>query len=151
MTALTIDPSTLNLKSKVAIITGGASGIGLATSQLFAQLGAHVVVADLRPPPTEVPGSIFAKCDVTSWPTLLSTFDTAIKEFGRVDIVIANAGVSETDGDMFVDEFDHEGKLVQPKYKVLDINLRGVMDTVKVAVSHFKRLKIPGRVSAGPW
>lgn len=146
MTSLKLDPSKCNLSGKVAIITGGSSGIGLATSQLFSSLGAHVVVADLRPPLTEVPGSIFTKCDVTSWPTILSTFDSAVKAFGHIDIVIANAGVSETDGDIFIDEFDQSGQLKQPVYKVLDINLKGVMDTVKVAVSHFKRQKTPGRI-----
>ena len=146
MTTLTIDPSTLKLSGKVAIITGGSSGIGLATSQLFASLGARVVVADLRSPLVEVPGSIFAKCDVTNWPSILSTLDEAVKAFGHIDIVIANAGVSETDGDIFVDEFDEHGVLKQPLYKVVDINLKGVMDTVKVAVSHFKRQGSGGRI-----
>jgi len=147
MTTLNLDPSAItSLSGKVAIVTGGAAGIGLATSHLFASKGAHVVVADLRPPVDSVPNSIFAKCDVTVWSDILSTFDAAVKEFGRVDILIANAGVSETDGDIFVDEYDAQGKLKQPAYKVLDINLKGVIDCVKVAVSHFRKQGNGGRI-----
>lgn len=147
MTTLNLDPSAItSLSGKVAIVTGGSAGIGLATSRLFASKGAHVVIADLHPPVDSVPNSIFAKCDVTVWPDILSTFDAATKEFGRVDILIANAGVSETDGDIFLDEYDAQGRLKQPAYKVLDINLKGVIDCVKVAVSHFRKQGTGGRI-----
>jgi NAD(P)-dependent dehydrogenase (short-subunit alcohol dehydrogenase family) len=66
MTSLYISPSDLScLANKVAIVTGGGSGIGLATAHLFAEHEAHVVIADLKPPVTPVASSIFAKCDVT--------------------------------------------------------------------------------------
>lgn len=62
MTSLDISRAELSsLANKVAIITGGGSGIGLATAQLFAEHGAQVVVADLKPPVNPIPSSIFAK------------------------------------------------------------------------------------------
>lgn len=145
MASLNLDPSTILLSGKVAIITGGSAGIGLAASKLFASKGAHVVIADLQPPPTPITSSIFAKCDVTVWADILSAFHTAVSKFGRVDILVANAGVSELE-DIFADEYDDEGRLKQPRYKTVDINLKGVMNCVKVAVSHFRRQGGGGRI-----
>ena len=147
MTSLRISPSDLSsLTGKVAIITGGGSGIGLATAQLFAEYGAHIVVADLKPPVTPVPSSIFAKCDVTVWADILSAFSLALEKFGVVDILVANAGVGEIDGDIFRDEYDGAGQLQPPTYKTIDINLIGVMSCVKAAVSHFRKQGRGGRV-----
>ena len=124
-TTFQIDPAKFKtLSGKVAIITGGSSGIGLATSQLFAQHGAHIVVADLKPPNDAIPNSVFSECDVTQWATILATFEVAVKAFGRIDILIANAGVSEL-VDMFQDEYDTGGLLKEPRYPALEINLRG--------------------------
>lgn len=146
MTSLNIDASSFSaLSGKVAVVTGGSSGIGLATSLLFASHGAKVVVADLNPPTEHVPSSIFAKCDVTSWPTILSTFDTAVKHFGRVDILIANAGIGESE-DIFQDDYDADGKLKEPKWLTLDIDIGGVLNCVKVAVSQFRKQGGGGRI-----
>jgi NAD(P)-dependent dehydrogenase (short-subunit alcohol dehydrogenase family) len=147
MTTLNISPSDLSaLANKVAIITGGGSGIGLATALLFAQHGAHVVVADLSPPITPVPASTFAKCDVTVWADILSAFSVAVEKFGAIDILVANAGVGEIDGDIFRDEYDAAGQLKQPTYRTAEINLIGVMSCVKVAVSHFRKQGRGGQI-----
>ena len=145
-TTFQINPASFTgLSGTVAIITGGSSGIGLATSQLFAQHGAHVVIADLKPPKDAVPNSVFSECDVTQWGTILATFEVAVKAFGRIDILIANAGVSEL-VDMFQDELDEGGLLKEPRYPALEINLRGVLHCVKIAVHYFKKQGTGGRI-----
>jgi len=141
MTALNItDEDLAKLKGKVTILTGGSAGIGLATSLLFAAHGAILYIADLRPPPSDaaLPGSTFVKTDVTKWDDLLSLFQRAYDEQGRIDVVLANAGVGEIE-DMFADKFDEAGKLLRPKYPVLAINLMGVVDCVKIATYFMKK------------
>jgi len=73
-------------------MTGASSGIGLATLLLFTQLGATVINADLVPPREKARNSIFVKTDVTKWSDLKSLFHDTVNEYGRVDIVFANAG-----------------------------------------------------------
>ncbi len=108
------------LEGKTAVITGGASGIGAGTAELFAEHGANVVVADLQ----EEAGRAFvadlvdrfddvarfAACDVTSEADVAAAVDLAVAEFGRLDIMFNNAGIvgvvgriAETD----VDAWDH--------------------------------------------
>ncbi|EJU00137.1 short chain dehydrogenase/ reductase [Dacryopinax primogenitus] len=148
MTALNItDEDLLKLKGKVTILTGGSAGIGLATSKLFSANGAILYIGDLRPPPPSVllPGSTFLKTDVTRWEDLLSLFHRAWEDHGRIDIVLPNAGVGEIE-DMFADTLDADGKLERPKYKVLDINLGGVLDCVKIAVYHMKKQQEGGSI-----
>jgi len=66
-------------------------------------------------------------CDVTKWDTLHDLFDTAVREFSQIDIVLANAGIPELE-DIFTSTVDAEtGKLLKPKYRVLDIDLKGVL------------------------
>lgn len=63
---------------------------------------------------------------MTKWDSLTRLFKTAVKEFGRIDIVLANAGVPEIE-DFFADTFEANGDLQEPKYIVLDIDLKGVL------------------------
>lgn len=86
------------LNGKVAVITGAASGIGLATLELFVQEGARVLAADIqeeagRALELRFPGVVrFAKCDVTQPPQIKQAIDAAALEFGGVDILFSNAG-----------------------------------------------------------
>src|SRR5579885_380516 len=97
------------LRGKVAIITGGASGIGLATVQEFCQQGAQVVVADVD----EVngqrlvssmnvassatagasPQAVFVKADVSSGSDCQQIVDAAMQTYGRIDVLFNNAGI----------------------------------------------------------
>ena len=90
------------LQNQVAIITGGVSGIGAATAELFAEEGAKLVLVDMN----EEKGSafeselkskgaevIFIQADVTSEDDVKNIFDTTISTFGRLDILFNNAGI----------------------------------------------------------
>jgi NAD(P)-dependent dehydrogenase (short-subunit alcohol dehydrogenase family) len=90
------------LDGKVAIVTGGATGIGEAISKRFASEGAKVVVAGLPDDPVEEVAKEIAKAggtavafagDVSVWEVAQSCVATAVKEFGKLDILINNAGV----------------------------------------------------------
>jgi len=113
----------MRLTGKVAIITGGGSGIGAATARLFAAEGAHVVVTGRRPEPLDaVAGAVggIAVAGNTSDPShVASTVETATSRFGGIDIVVAAAGISPAGsvGDMDDDVWKN----------CLDINLTGPM------------------------
>src|SRR6185295_13551734 len=93
----------MRLKDKVAIITGGAHGMGEAEARLFAQEGAAVVIADLMQKEGEAVAAdisasqgraLFVQTDVTSeaaWEHLIAT---TIATYGRLDILVNNAGIS---------------------------------------------------------
>ncbi|MFT3665432.1 SDR family NAD(P)-dependent oxidoreductase [Piscinibacter sp.] len=122
------------LDNKIALITGGAGGIGLATAKLFVAEGAKVVLADLdekalKAAVAEV-GSDAAShvaCDVSQEDQVRHMVATAVQRHGRLDVVFANAGTEGTIKplvDYPVEAFD----------RVLAVNLRGVFLSLKHAM-----------------
>jgi NAD(P)-dependent dehydrogenase (short-subunit alcohol dehydrogenase family) len=98
------------LEGKVAVVTGGCSGIGLATVRRFAEEGAQVVIGDLD----DVRGKevlrdegnlagIFVHCDVTDKDQVDALFRTAHDTYGSIDIAFNNAGISPPDDDSILD------------------------------------------------
>ncbi len=89
---------TLRLDGKVAVITGAASGIGLATVELFVEQGARVLAADVqdeagRALEQRFPGAVrFVRCDVTEPLQIKQAIDAAAEHFGGLDILFSNAG-----------------------------------------------------------
>jgi NAD(P)-dependent dehydrogenase (short-subunit alcohol dehydrogenase family) len=93
----------MRFTAQVAIVTGAASGIGFATANRFAAEGANVVLADIDAnrlsaaqshiQSTGAQGILCSPCDVSSEEQVQKTVDTAIARFGRLDIVVNNAGV----------------------------------------------------------
>lgn len=101
------------LDGKVALITGGASGIGLGTTELFVAEGAKVVVADLQDEKGAMlqqrfPDAVrYAHCDVTSEADIAAATALAASEFGGLDVLFNNAGIAGMPGG--VPEIEVEG------------------------------------------
>jgi len=87
--------SNFGLSGKVAVVTGGNSGIGLATVRRLADAGAKVAIADLADEcAIELNDSLrYAQCDVTAADDVKSVLQLAIDDFGRLDVLVNNAGV----------------------------------------------------------
>lgn len=144
---LHIDTGTLGgVAHKVVFITGGSSGLGLAAAHQFLKLGSRVVIADIQPPATPVGGAAYLFCDVTNWSTLLSAMRETVQVHGSLDVVVANAGIGEVE-DVFHDEVDEAtGDLKQPNHSVIEVNLKGVMNTVKLGVHHMRKQQGGGAI-----
>ncbi len=128
------------LKGKVAIVTGGASGIGRATAALFAREGANVVVADYEPTGGQdtvkmIQGeggeAFFVETDVSRPEDVERMVNETVKTYGRLDILFNNAGVGET-------AKATEASLEHWE-RVLAINLRGVFLGCKYAIPEMIR------------
>lgn len=127
------------LAGKVAIVTGGASGIGHATVEKFVAEGAKVVIADVdEQRGTELaaacgPGALFRPVDVSDAQQVSDLIATAVDEFGGLHVMVNNAGIG---GAMFERFLDDELKDFQ---KVIDVNLFGVMLGTQRAARHMAR------------
>jgi len=102
---LTLLPKEKELASKVAIVTGAASGIGRAIAERFAEEGAHVIVTDVDLALAETVAksivdkhglrrAVAMRLDVASEENVGQTFDALVREYGGVDILVSNAGIS---------------------------------------------------------
>lgn len=74
-----------------------------------------------------------------NWNDQLNLFESTVAKHGRIDVVLANAGVHEKLEDVFADIFDSNGRLQEPSLVVLDINLRGAVFTTKLALHYFRK------------
>ncbi|XP_066346657.1 momilactone A synthase-like [Miscanthus floridulus] len=99
--AVVVPTSPRKLEGKVAVITGGASGIGERTARLFVEHGARVVVADIQDEAGArvcadlgAGAASYVHCDVTSEDDVAAAVDHAVATFGALDIMFNNAGVS---------------------------------------------------------
>jgi NAD(P)-dependent dehydrogenase (short-subunit alcohol dehydrogenase family) len=144
-----------NLKSspKTIVITGGASGIGLATATLLSQLNPshNLVLIDLNgPPPTfkhDLSHLYIHTCNITSWQNQRAAFETAYAKFGRIDAVFVNAGIAEYRDQFFTDELDDDGKLKEPDRRVLNIDMDAACDTTKLAIHYLRKNKEGGQIA----
>ncbi|MEW9673029.1 SDR family NAD(P)-dependent oxidoreductase [Ammoniphilus sp. 3BR4] len=138
------------LKNKVAVITGAGSGIGEVTARLFVKEGAKVVIGDISDSAKVVVedlrnmgrDALFVHCDVTDEASVQNLMETAYGTYGKLDILVANAGVPEKKGPV------HE-LVFEDWQKVIDINLTGVAITNKYAVKQMLRNKGGAIVNMG--
>nr|WP_241990691.1 3-oxoacyl-ACP reductase [Cryobacterium gelidum] len=128
---------TQRLAGKIAVITGGASGIGLATAKRFRAEGATVVVGDLDDEAGQAAallvGGLFVRVDVTNQEQVDHLFDTAFETYGSVDVAFNNAGISPPDDDSI------ETTELPAWQKVQDVNLKSVYLCCRAALRHMVR------------
>jgi NAD(P)-dependent dehydrogenase (short-subunit alcohol dehydrogenase family) len=138
-----LNPIAKRLQGKVAVITGGASGIGESSVRLFVQHGARVVIADIQ---DDLGHSLcesignkeaisYIHCDVSRDPDVQNVVETAIDKYGKLDIMFSNAGIT---GNM-------DPSILSTNYedmkKVFDVNVFGAFFCAK----HAARVMIPAK------
>ncbi|MCH85337.1 zerumbone synthase-like, partial [Trifolium medium] len=132
------------LQDKVALITGGASGIGKAAATKFINNGAKVIIADIQQQLGQEtakelgPSATFITCDVTKESDISNAVDFAVSEYKQLDIMYNNAGIPcktpPSIVDLDLETFD----------KVMEINVRSVMTGIK----HAARVMIPRKTGS---
>ena len=137
MSSITPIDLTQRLAGKVAVITGGASGIGLATAKRFAAEGAKVVIGDMDEKAglaaADLVDGLFFKVNVTEEDEVNALFDTAYLTYGSVDIAFNNAGISPPEDDSI------ETTELPAWQKVQDVNLKSVYLCCRAALRHMVR------------
>lgn len=144
---------TLKSTPKTIVITGGSSGIGLATASLLSSLNPshNLVLIDLQPPPPtfqhDAAHLLVHTCNITSWKDQRAGFEKAYEKFGRIDSVFVNAGIAEYKDQFFTDELDASGKLAEPDRRVLNIDMDAASDTTKLAIHYLRKNKEGGQIA----
>jgi 2-keto-3-deoxy-L-fuconate dehydrogenase len=113
-----------------AIVTGGASGIGLATARLLAERGAHVAVLDLAVDGDLSP-ALALRCDVHDDASVRSAVAQAVENLGGLDILVNNAGIGARG--TVADNDDEEW------HRVLDVNVVGIARVTRAALPHLRQ------------
>ena len=138
----------MRLKDKIAVVTGGARGIGRAVCELFAREGAVVILLDLLPQGQQVADRInatggtaaFHAVSVTDRAAIADLFAGVHQKYGRIDILINNAGITRdrTLEKMSEEEWD----------AVMEVNLKGVFLCTQAAIPYMKAQRYGRIVSA---
>lgn len=125
-----------SMQGRVAVVTGGARGIGRAITEKLAQLGADVVIADMLNELAEQTANeislqtqrkiIPIKVNVTDSKSTGELIDQTIKQFGRIDILVNNAGITRDTLILRMEETDWDA--------VLEVNLKGVFNCSKAVI-----------------
>lgn len=130
---------SLLLDGKIAVISGAASlrGIGMATARMFAAQGAKVAILDLDETAASEAASLLGEghrgyaCDVTDKESCVAAVGRVVAEFGGIDILINNAGVTQPVKTLDIDPASWD--------RILDVNLRGVLYLSQAALPHLQK------------
>lgn len=134
----------MNLKDKVAIVTGGASGIGYACCENFLNHGAKVVMADWNENVQAIADKfqneniIGIRVDVSNEEEVKSLIDKTIEKYGKLDIMVANAGIGS--------RYAAHEETMEEWNKVLGVNLTGVFLCCKYSILRFLEQKTGGSI-----
>ncbi len=116
------------LAGKVCVVTGSASGIGATSARVFADEGAKVVGIDLDA--EQAVGALTVACDVSDEVQVKAALDRAVAEFGRIDVLMNNAGINPTDDGSVTET------TLESWQRVQDVNLRSVFLCCKHGLPH---------------
>ena len=117
----------MRLEGKVCVLTGARGGIGAASAELFRREGAKVVGVDLL---ADSPGDLSLEVDVTDEQQVIEMYKTVRAEFGRIDVLFNNAGISPTDDGSVLDT------TLAAYQRVQDVNLKSVFLCCKHGIPH---------------
>jgi NAD(P)-dependent dehydrogenase (short-subunit alcohol dehydrogenase family) len=115
------------LEGRVCVISGASGGIGAASVELFMREGAKVVGADLQP---DCPGDLALQVDVTDEQQVQDLFKRVREEYGRIDVLFNNAGISPNDDGSVLDT------TLEAWERVQSVNLRSVFLCCKHGIPH---------------
>ncbi|KAJ1845443.1 hypothetical protein LPJ73_004851, partial [Coemansia sp. RSA 2703] len=131
--------STYEIKNKVAVVTGGAKGIGFAAVKTLVSLGAKVVIGDISDKGEHQANLlnaeagccavVFKRCDVSNPSMLHALIDDTISEFGHLDILINNAGIFDKPW-----QNDPTGEYAR---RCIDVNFRSLIDSTNHALHYW--------------
>jgi 2-dehydro-3-deoxy-L-rhamnonate dehydrogenase (NAD+) len=132
-----------DLTGQTAIVTGGASGIGLAISKRLAGAGATVAIADMNLAAAEeaaksVPGSFAVQVDVSDWDSVVAAWKSVLDRTGRIHILVNNAGVAGKAAPLWEQDYSDWNKCIR-------VNMDGVWNGCKAVVGHMREHKY-GRI-----
>jgi NAD(P)-dependent dehydrogenase (short-subunit alcohol dehydrogenase family) len=130
--------SLLALDDLVAVVTGAGSGIGLAAAHAMLREGARVAALDLSPPPARA-GLLDLACDVTDQTSVDAAIAAAAAHFGRIDVLINNAGIGAQGT---VEEND-----LSEWRRVFDVNVLGIVRVTRACLPHLRRSPHPAIVN----
>jgi 3-oxoacyl-[acyl-carrier protein] reductase len=116
------------LQGKVAFVTGASRGVGAAVARALAAAGARVGLASRTEDDLGIEGAVARACDVRSPEQVQAAVDATVGAFGRLDIVVANAGVGSY-GDFLDIPLDQVDAMI-------DVNLKGTLYTARATLPH---------------
>lgn len=127
-------PSNTSWQNRTVLVTGGASGIGRATAATLADTGARVASVDVNT--DGVPNGVFAlKADVRSTAEIEEAIEAITAQFGGLDVLVNNVGVSFVGG--------VEDGEIEDWHRVFDINVLGTVRVTRAALPHLRRSNSP--------
>jgi 3-oxoacyl-[acyl-carrier protein] reductase len=136
----------MRLKDKVALITGGAAGIGKATAQRFIEEGAKVVICDVNQEmgaSTEKelgPNAAFYRVDVTDRGAVQEWVDDVMEKYGQIDVLINNAGILRDNQLVKVKNGELIKQMPEADFDlVVNVNLKGVFNCAQAVAPHMVR------------
>ncbi|MFC4945973.1 SDR family NAD(P)-dependent oxidoreductase [Pseudonocardia sp. GCM10023141] len=126
------------LSGLTAVVSGGGSGIGLATAQLLAQRGARVACLDLDPSGAGEP-LLGVTADVTDQASVDAAITTVVERLGGIDILVNNAGIGA--------QGTVETNPIEEWQRVLDVNVLGIVRLARAVLPHLRRSKVASIVN----